>query len=102
MLFPNLYTASPEAGKTPPYLPIVSQTRMPIAVLQGNLSPWHWQLEELQTQLKRGGSRVKLKILTGLRDRFYFREDALPRERDAGRQLAAEISDSIRNLPSIK
>ena len=102
LLFPNLYAASPEAGKTPPYLPIVRQTRLPIAVLQGNLSPWYWQLEELQTQLQRGGSRVKVKTLTGLRDRFYFREDALPRERAAGRQLAAEISDSIRNLPSIK
>lgn len=102
LLFPNLYAASPEAGKTPPYLPVVSQTRLPIAVLQGNLSPWYWQLEELQTQLKRGGSRVKIQTLTGMRDRFYFREDALPREREAGQRLATEISDSIRNLPSIK
>ena len=102
LLFPNLYAASPEAGEAPSYLPIVGQSRLPIAILQGSLSPWYWQLNELKTQLELGGARVAIKALPGLRDRFYFREDALPREREARTQLAAAIDDSIRHLPSLK
>jgi len=101
LLFPNLHATIPDAGAAPAYLPITAQSRLPIAILQGNLSPWYWQLDALTAQLERGGSRVTSKILPGMRDRFYFREDALPRERVARNQLAAHIDDSIRNLPSL-
>ena len=101
LLFPNLHAGNPEAGEAPLYLPVTTQTAFPIAVLQGNLSPWYWQLEALKTQLERGGSVVAIKTLPGMRDRFYFREDALPREREAGLQLAADIDASIRSLPLI-
>ena len=98
LLFPNLHAGNPEAGETPRYLPIVAQVNLPIRILQGALSPWYWQLDALKTQLERGGSKVAIKKLPGLRDRFYFREDALPRERQAGQQLATAIDDSIRSL----
>lgn len=101
LLFPNLHAAIPDAGTAPTYRPIVAQSRLPIAILQGNLSPWYWQLDALTAQLERGGSRVTRQILPGMRDRFYFREDALPRERAARNQLAAHIDDGIRNLPSL-
>lgn len=99
LLFPNLFAASPEAGEAPRYLPIASQTQLSIAVLQGELSPWFWQLDELKAKLEQGGSRVAIQTLPGIRDRFYFREDANPRERAAGRRLAAAIHRSIQRLP---
>lgn len=102
LLFPNLHAASPEAGEAPSYLPIADQSQLPIAILQGNLSPWYWQLDALKARLELGGSSVNSQILTGLRDRFYFREDALPREREARTRLAATIDDSIRHLPALK
>lgn len=102
LLFPNLHATIPNAGEAPAYLPIAAQSRLPIAILQGNLSPWYWQLDALTAELERGGSRVTSKILPGMRDRFYFREDALPRERAARTQLAAHIDEGIRNLPSLK
>lgn len=102
LLAPNLFATNPEAGEAPTYLPITGQTQLPIAILQGNLSPWYWQLEELKAQLESGGSTVTIQALPGLRDRFYFREDANPREREAGRQLAAAINASIRSLAPIK
>lgn len=98
LLFPNLHAGNPEAGEAPRYLPVTTQVNLPISVLQGALSPWYWQLDELKTQLEQGGSHVAIKKLPGLRDRFYFREDALPRERQAGQQLATAIDDSIRSL----
>lgn len=102
LLFPNLLTSSPEAGEDAAYLPITHQTRLPIAILQGELSPWHWQLDALTQALEQGGSRVAITHLPGMRDRFYFRDDALPRERELGDQLDALIDDAIRNLPALK
>lgn len=102
LLFPNLYAANPEAGEAPTYLPIADQSQLSMVILQGNLSPWYWQLDELKTRLEIGGSSVKTTILTGLRDRFYFREDAFPREISARNQLATTIDESIRLLPSLK
>lgn len=101
LLFPNLFAAGPEAGEAPRYLPVASQTRLGIAVLQGELSPWYWQLDDLKAQLEQGGSRVAITTLPGIRDRFYFREDANPRERAAGRRLAAAIHRGMQQLPSI-
>jgi dienelactone hydrolase len=102
LLFPNLHAAIPVAGEAPTYLPIAAQTRLPIAILQGKLSPWYWQLDALTAQLEHGGSRVARKVLSGLRDRYYFRPDANPRERAARGELAAAIDDSIRHLPALQ
>ncbi|MBI5752114.1 MAG: hypothetical protein HZA59_08235 [Hydrogenophilales bacterium] len=102
LLFPNLLTGSPEAGEEAAYLPITRQTHLPIAILQGDKSPWHWQLDALKQQLEQGGSRVAIKTLPGMRDRFYFRENALPRERELGDRLDALIDDAIKSLPALK
>lgn len=102
LLFPNLFAASPEAGEAPDYLPVTSQTRLSLAIIQGELSPWYWQLDDLKARLELGGSQVSTKTLPGIRDRFYFREDANSREREATRQLAAAIHRSIQPLSSRK
>ena len=102
LLFPNLLTASPEAGEDATYLPITRQTRLPIVILQGDKSPWHWQLDTLKQQLTKGGSRVVIKNLPGMRDRFYFREDASPQERELGNRLDSLIDDAIKSLPGVK
>ena len=102
LLFPNLHDGDPEAGEAPRYLPVTSHVQLPIAILQGSLSPWFWQLDNLKAQLERGGSTVAVQKLPGLRDRFYFREDALPRERHARQQLATAIDRSIRGLSSLR
>ena len=102
LLFPNLLTASPEAGEDATYLPVTRQTRLPITILQGDKSPWHWQLDTLKQQLAKGGSRVVIKNLPGMRDRFYFREDASPQEQELGDGLDTLIDDAIKSLPGWK
>ena len=102
LLFPNLLAGSPEAGEEATYLPIARQTRLPIAILQGDKSPWHWQIDTLKQQLTQGGSYLAVKNLPGMRDRFYFREDAFPRERELADQLDILIHDAIKNLPASK
>ena len=99
LLFPNLYVKSPEPGEAPSYLPVATQTRLPIVILQGDLSPWYWHLDEMKSTLQKGGSQVIIKILPGMRDRFYFRGDATLSERTFGRQVATLITDGIQHLP---
>ncbi len=100
LLFPNLYAGSPDAGEAPKYLPIATQTRLPISILQGDLSPWYWHLDEMKNTLRKGGSQIAVRILPGMRDRFYFRPDANPAERKLGGQVTTLISDSIEHLPT--
>lgn len=102
LLFPNLLAASPEAGEEAAYLPLTRQTHLPIAILQGDKSPWHWQLDALKQQLEQGGSRIVIQTLPGMRDRFYFRENALPREQELGGRLDGLIVDAIKSLPASK
>lgn len=102
LLSPNLLINSPEAGEEAAYLPLTRQTHLPIAILQGDKSPWHWQLDTLKQQLEQGGSRVAIQTLPGMRDRFYFREDALLRERKLGARLDGLIADAIKSLPASK
>ncbi|MBT9614105.1 MAG: hypothetical protein IV108_12655 [Burkholderiales bacterium] len=102
LLFPNLLARSPDAGEDATYLPITRQTRLPIVILQGDKSPWHWQLDTLKQQLAQGGSCVVIKNLPGMRDRFYLREDALPREKELADRLDLLIQDAIKNLPASK
>lgn len=100
LLFPNLYANAPEAGEAPRYLDAAKHSRLPIAIVQGTLSPWYWHVSEMQQTLRRGGSRVWVKILPDMRDRFYFRDDASPAERAQGNQLPALILESIEHLGS--
>lgn len=102
LLYPNLYTGQPEPGNDPTYLPITGQTRLSIHILQGELSPWYWTLDTLETTLQRGGSRVAVQTFPGIRDRFYFRESATPAERALGERLPALIRDALLNLPAEK
>jgi hypothetical protein len=98
LLYPNLYQKQPEPGEDPTYLPIAAETRLPIAILQGELSPWYWTLDTLQAQLARGGSTVSVTSLAGVRDRFYFRDGATPLERASGERLPELIAGEIRRL----
>lgn len=99
LFFPDLLTGSPAAGDDPVYLPVAAQVRLPLAILQGDRSPWYWQIDTLKSHLEQGGAQVRVEILHGMRDRFFYREDALPAERELGAKLAALVDEAIRHLP---
>lgn len=95
---PNLFVGTPEPGEEAKYLPVASRTRLPIVILQPDYSPWKWRVEELQSRLQRGGSTVKLKSLPGIRDRFYYREDASPAERAWAVRVPQLILNALKSL----
>ncbi|MBN2646676.1 MAG: TlpA family protein disulfide reductase [Thiotrichales bacterium] len=96
LLNPNLYLSTPEPGQMPSYWPQVANSNLPISVLQAELSPWRWHLADLQQQLGKNGSRVFLKLLPQVRDRFYFRADAQAYEREKREDLAQQLLAAMR------
>lgn len=98
LLNPDLLTQTPLPGEVGVYWPQVAQTNLPVFVLQGELSPWRWQLLDLQTELSKGGSEVFVKMLPKVRDRFYFRPDANAYEQQFSQQLMGEIQLAMQAL----
>lgn len=98
LLSPNLFTGTPQPGEEAKYLPIASRTRLPIFILQPDYSPWKWRVEELQSRLQNGGSTVSVKSLPGIRDRFYYREDASPTERAWAARMPELVLNALKSL----
>lgn len=97
LLYPNLYDKQPEPGEDAGYLPIAGDTRLRITILQGELSPWYWTLDSLQSTLRHKGSQVSVESFPGIRDRFHFRDSATPPERALGERLPEVIARAITN-----
>ncbi len=102
LLHPNLFAGPPEPGKEAEYHPAAAQTRLPVYILQPEQSPWRWRLESTQAELEKGGSKVFTRVLTDVRDRFYFRPDATGVEEDVANRLAGMLRDSIQALSDVK
>ncbi len=102
LLHPNLFLGPPEPGKEAEYHPAAAQTRLPVYILQPEQSPWRWRLEATQKELERGGSKVFTRVLTDVRDRFYFRPDATSVEEGVANRLAGMLRDSIQALSEVK
>lgn len=102
LLHPNLFLGPPEPGKEAEYHPVAAQTRLPVYILQPEQSPWRWRLEATQKELEKGGSKVFTRVLTDVRDRFYFRPDATSVEEDIAKRLAGMLRDSIQTLSDVK
>jgi len=81
LISPNLYVETPEPGSEVTYLPVTSQTKQVLEIIQPKLSPWYWYLDKQTRLLESGGSRVSVTILPAVRDRFYFRPDTMASEK---------------------
>ncbi|HJW81699.1 MAG TPA: TlpA disulfide reductase family protein, partial [Acidiferrobacterales bacterium] len=105
LLHPNLYLGPPEPGREAEFHPVVARTHLPVHVIQPEKSPWRFRLDALKPALERGGARVTLQFLPGVRDRYYFRADATPEEDAETVQLPARVRsaiDSLRQASAVK
>ncbi|WP_319558390.1 TlpA disulfide reductase family protein [Thiomicrorhabdus sp.] len=95
LLNPNLYVQTPQPGEAAVYWSQVDAANLTVTVLQSELSPWRWRLTELAQHFANGGSDVFLQMLPKVRDRFYFRPDAMPIEQRAASHLAQTITRAM-------
>ncbi|BBP46972.1 hypothetical protein THMIRHAS_23450 [Thiosulfatimonas sediminis] len=96
LLNPNLYLNTPEPGKPAEFWPQVTNANLPISVVQGELTSLRWRLPELQQGLAQQGSDVFIQLLPAVRDRFYFRPDAVTLEKQMAEGLSARLLEAMR------
>ncbi|MDX5334437.1 MAG: TlpA family protein disulfide reductase [Gammaproteobacteria bacterium] len=95
LVSPYLLEGTPEVGEEARYLPVARATNLPLYVLQPERSPLHPRLPELKAALTAGGSDVFTHRLAGLRDRYFFRPDAMGRERTAADELPGLLRNAL-------
>ena len=101
MLSPYLHTGL-DAAETR-LQPIVGVTNLPVYILQPELSPQLQQLGRIRAGLSAAGSTVGARLLPGIRDRFFFRPDAMEVELAAREAFYREIlhgMELLRRLPA--
>lgn len=96
MINPNLYTETPSPGLAAEYWPQTDNINLPVTVIQAELSPWKWRLPELSKRLSKSGSDVFTQVLPQVRDRFYFRADAMLVEQQLAQQLPELLQQAMR------
>jgi thiol-disulfide isomerase/thioredoxin len=102
LLHPNLYLGPPEPGREAEFHPVATRLRLPVHIIQPEKSPWRFRLDALRLALERGGARVTVQFLSGVRDRYYFRADATPEEEAETAHLPAHIRAAMERLRSTK
>ncbi len=98
---PDFYLETPDPGQLAELMPIVGVTNLPIYVLQPELSPRYWQLQETVPALEKSGSDVFVQVLKKMRGRFHFRPDATPAEIQFTGQFGQVIQQSMQLLNSV-
>lgn len=95
LINPNLYINTPAPGLTAEYWPQTSNINLPVTVIQSELSPWKFNVANLSQRLSMAGSDVFTQLITQVRDRFYFRPDALPIEQAKAKKLTGILMQAM-------
>lgn len=98
LFYPELYSVAPAPGVEAQYHPIVAQTRLPLFIYQGQLSPGRWWLEHLKVEFARGGTKVQSKVLPKVRSHFFVRQDATAEENAMTEKLPELLHDALKIL----
>jgi len=98
---PKLFVQTPEPGEAAELFPVVAASNVPIYWLQPDQSPWYWKLNQVLPVLESGGSEVFVRVLHGVRDRFYFRPDANGTEDVMRERLPALLLSAAQALESL-
>jgi hypothetical protein len=102
LFFPMLTATTPEPGKPIEYLPVVSQTRLPIVMMQPGNTPTRFWAGKLKKELEKGGSRVHIELLPKVRGFFYSRADATAEERAMAQRLPELVEQAVATLKQLE
>lgn len=101
LMSPKFFSETPEPGKQGKLLDIVTQTNLPLFIIQPTLSPWFWKLDKTIPALEKSGSDVFVQRIKDVRDRFYFRPDANEHENKVTNKLPLLIKRAANYLKKL-
>ncbi|WP_018881781.1 MULTISPECIES: TlpA disulfide reductase family protein [unclassified Thioalkalivibrio] len=102
LAFPSLMVDTPVAGAPAEFVDVVRATSLPVFLLQPTQGVYRWHLNEILTDLRRGGSAVFVQMIPGVRDFYYLRRaDPEPEERAMAARLPAQLLQAGRLLASV-
>ncbi|WP_028485119.1 TlpA disulfide reductase family protein [Thioalkalivibrio sp. ALE17] len=102
LAFPNLMVDTPVAGAPAEFVDVVRATSLPVFLLQPTQGVYRWHLDEILTDLRRGGSAVFVQMIPGVRDFYYLRRsDPEPEEVAMAARLPAQLLQAGRLLASV-
>lgn len=96
LVSPDLYGKTPAAGDTGIFLPIAKATNLPVFLFDTEKSTLSLRLPDTIAALEYGGSDVFVKVLHGVRNRFFFRPDATAQEQAMTTDFPAMITQAMR------
>lgn len=73
---PDFFVSIPELGVDPDYLPITSQTTIPMFIFQGGRRGTAWQFPKLLELLTKTNQHVFFKLMPGVSGVYYSNDDA--------------------------
>jgi len=94
---PDFFTSVPELGLDPDYLPITTQTTLPMFIYQGARRGTAWQFPRLLKKLGQSNQHIYFSYMQGIAGVFY-RNDHDPATIKMLKQIPRLISDTARLL----
>lgn len=98
LVSPNLYLDRKNAGTKRVLDPIVHSTNLPISIYVPENSTLALHKDNLANALKEKGSDIQLHMLENVRNRFFFREDAIQSEIKLANEFSNNIVSSMQTL----
>lgn len=80
LISPNLYRQTPQPGEPAQFEPIAAATNLPVFLMVADNSTLKLRLAAIASEFGKGGGRAYVQVLPDVRDRFFFRPDALSNE----------------------
>ena len=101
LISPKLFVETPDPGEAAEIMPIVMASNLPIFVLQPEKSPWYWKLGMTIPALEKGGSDVMVQVIRQVRDRYFFRSNAVELEHQETARLPKRLVEAMRFLAAM-
>jgi len=95
LISPNLYRQTPQPGEPAQFEPIAAATNLPVFLMVADNSTLKLRLAAIANEFGKGGSRAYVQVLPDVRDRFFFRPDALSNEDATANRLPVLLRQAM-------